>query len=389
MDGTSAARALTRRARRPGGAPRVILSPAGRDDDPEIRALLREAALPGSVHLSFEREPDSFAAGRIEGDRHVILVARERESGRLAAVAARSSRVRFVNGRPARVAYLGGLRIAGGSGRSRELLDEGFALCRRIEDADPVEFCLASVVADHASARRRLERGGRGWPVFTALDELVTMAIPVRGLARRRPAGVEIVSGLEAGVPAVLDLLTRYNQGHQVAPCWTAADFDARSPIPGLCLDRVFVARRDGEGVACAALWDQRAVRQVVVRGYPPLVARWRAAINALGRLTGLPRLPPPGSRLDFAHVSHVAVADDDREVAAALLAAAGSAARRAGLEYLTLGLSTRNPLSGIVRRTCRHRSYRSVLYAGWWPDRQPAGHALDGRPSHPETAVL
>lgn len=381
-----------RRADRMAGArlaPGFTLAVAEAADDPDIRALLRATALPGSVRLSFEREPDSLAAGRIEGDRHAVLVARERATGRLAAIASRSSRLRFVNGRPGRVAYLGGLRIAAGDGRRHGLLEEGFALCGRIEKGDSTELCLASVVAEHRSARRRLERGGSGWPAFTPLDELVTMAIPAGGRTRRRVSDVEIVSGAHAGLPAIVDLLTRYNRRYQVAPCWTAADLESDTRVPGLRPDDFLVALRHGGAVGCAALWDQRPSKQLVVRGYSPLVARWRWAINAVGCVSGAPHLPPANTPLAFAHLSHFAVDDDEEEVAVALVRAARAAARASGVDYLALGLSARNPVFRAVRAACLHREYRSILYAGRWPDDRLAVTGLDGRPSHPDTAVL
>lgn len=397
MDRASAARALTRRARTAGRAPaargasRFTVAIAGRDDDPEIRRLLRDTVLPGQVRLTLERDPDSFAAGRIEGDQHAFLVARERATGRLAAIASRSSRPRFVNGSPARVGYLGGLRIAAGFGGSHELLEEGFTWCRRLHDRDPADIYLASVVAGHPAARRRLERGGPGWPAFAPVDELVTMAIPARrGAWRGRESRrVEIVSGARVAPAQIAGVLARHNRRYQFAPCWTAGDLATEARVPGLRPGDFLVALRGGSVVGCAALWDQRAFKQVVVRGYSRSLARWRPAINMLGYLSGVPGLPPAGSALAFAHLSHFAVEDDESGVAVDLTRAARRAARAAGLDYVALGLSSRSPLYEAVRRACVHRSYRSVLYAGCWPEGRAALDGIDGRPSHPDTSVL
>ena len=63
--------------------------------------------------------------------------------------------------------------------------------------------------------------------------------------------------------------------------------------------------------VACAALWDQRSFKQVVVRGYSPQLARWRRVINVAGPVFGVPVLPQIGSPLEFVYLSHVAVDDE------------------------------------------------------------------------------
>ena len=83
----------------PLGAGRFAFALASREDDPEIRRLLRENALPGEVSLSFEREPDAALAASIGGDVHQTLVARDRATGQIVGLAARSVRGMFVNGR--------------------------------------------------------------------------------------------------------------------------------------------------------------------------------------------------------------------------------------------------------------------------------------------------
>ena len=82
------------------------------------------------------------------------------------------------------------------------------------------------------------------------------------------------------------------------------------------------VLRRDGAIVACAAIWDQRASKQVVVRDYSRRLQALRPLHNATARLTGKPLLPAPGTSLALASIAGFAVADDDPE--------SGGAARRA-----------------------------------------------------------
>ena len=61
----------------------------------------------------------------------------------------------------------------------------------------------------------------------------------------------------------------------------------------------------------CAATWDQRGLKQAIVRGYSPRLARWRSVVNLAGPLVGVPALPPVGRPLEFVYLSHVAVDDD------------------------------------------------------------------------------
>jgi hypothetical protein len=389
MDRLAVARTLTvSPAASPGSSRisgRVVVATATRDDDAEIRRLLRETTFPGRVRLSFEREPESLAV-HVEGDVHDVIVARDRVSRRIAGIASRSSRLRFVNGSPMRVGYLGQLRIAPEIVRLRELLGEGFRFCRSLHERDTALIYLASVISDNVAGRRLLERGLPGSPTFTPLDDLATMAIPARGGLRRRNSQLEIVRRDAIDEGELAGVLARNNSRYQFAPCWTA---DELRPMPGLAPSDFLVAVRRGSIAGCAALWDQRAFKQVIVRGYSRPLERCRFLINTIGRLFGVPALPAAGSELAFAHLSHVAADDDDPDVVIALVAAGLRAARARGLDYITLGMSTGSPLYGPVRQTFAHRSYASVLYAAFWPDGEPVVEALDGRPSYPEMAIL
>ncbi len=57
------------------------------EDDPGLRRLLRANPMPGSISLSFEREPNYFNASLIEGRFHQTLVAHEMEAAKLSVLA--------------------------------------------------------------------------------------------------------------------------------------------------------------------------------------------------------------------------------------------------------------------------------------------------------------
>ena len=150
MAGPAAARTLTRRASRP--TPRFAMALATPHDDPEVRRLLRENPLPGEIVVGLEREPDSRLAATIEGDVHQTILARERTTGRLAAIASRSVHDAFVNGEPVRLGYLGQLRVAAPFHASYALLDAGFEFCRSLHAAGDAPIYLTSIVSDNRAA---------------------------------------------------------------------------------------------------------------------------------------------------------------------------------------------------------------------------------------------
>jgi hypothetical protein len=244
---------------------------------------------------------------------------------------------------------------------------------------------LASVVADNVSALRLLRRLGPAWPRFTAAAPLITLAIPVRH--RHRVSDVPRAARSTDDVEQAIACLWRNGRRYQFPPVWTPDVFAGRTP--GLSTTMLRVAERGGCIVGCAALWDQRAQRQVVVRGYSRSLAMSRRLVNLTARWSGAPALPPVGRRLEFGYVSHLAVDDDDHDVACGLIAGVCESARTIGLDYVVLGLPNGRPLTAAVQARFRHRAYESVLHIAYWPDAEPVVSALDGRPCYPELATL
>ena len=387
MERLAAARALTTpriavRASAPATGYSFAL--AGRDDDSEIRRLLRDAEFPGDIRIAFEREPDALSAGAQEGGLHQTIVARQGTIPDITAIATRSVRQRFVNGEEHPVGYLSQLRIAPGYRRHRRLLDAGFDYCRRLHQDDAARVYLASVVADNAAALKLLSRQAPGWPRFRPVATLTTLAIPVRhGL----PAAAPRATHSNEDVQRAIGCLLRNGPRFQFSPVWAADAFDGSTP--GLSRAAVRIAERNGHVVGCAALWDQRAFRQVVVRGYSRRLAMSRLLVNATARWTGMPTLPPIGSRLEFGYVSHLAVDDDDPDVACALIAAVCDSARLQGLDYVAVGLPADAPMTAAVRTRLCHRAYQSILHVAFWPDGEDIVNRLDGRPYLPELGTL
>ena len=387
MAGAAPARALTRPAPVPAGRFEIgLATPA---DDAAIRALLREHPLPGDIAISFEREPDAGLAAAIEGDPHQTIVAREAATGRIAAIAGRSVHQAFVNGEPARIGYLGQLRIARPFRVSRTLMDAGYAFCRALHDADPVPFYLTSILSGNTSARRLLlDLLSKHAPRMRPVARLVTVVARPSRLPRVDvPAGIRIERGGPGLLDEIVGCLERNGRRHQFARRWTSSDFSSVS-TRGLSLTDFVVALQRDRVIGCLACWDQRAFKQAVVRGYSPWLHRWRWLVNVTGPLTGVPALPAPGRRLELAYLSHVAVDADRADVFLPLLGAARALVPR-GVDHVVTGFGQASPLLGAIRSTVRHRAYESVLFVASWADGDRAVPRLDGRVPHPEIAVL
>jgi hypothetical protein len=358
---------------------------AQREDEPDVRRLLRDNALDGWVRLSLEREPDAFAADFGLSRSHAFIVARDRATGEAVGICERSVRDAFVDGEIRRLPYLGSLRVAPAYRHRIRVLRGGFEAVRSLlHKTSDLPFALTSITADNDKAARVLCAGLPGLPTYRPAGELATFAIRTR--ERSMPPGIERAT--PADLAAIAVLLQRAYRRFQFAPVWRAADLARLIATGGLRIDDVLIVRR-GPGLrACLAVWDQRSAKQTVVRGYVPWLGRLRPLVNLAAPLMSMPRLPPPGSPLAQVYLSHVAVEGDDPTVFRSLLAAGLTLARRRGFEVALTGFAAGHPFAAEVRRH-RAASYRSLLHLVHRQEAQPLIEAMAPRLPHPEIAVM
>ena len=357
---------------------------ADASDDARLRALMRETSLPSWITLSFEREPSYFAGAGLGGEHHAVIACDAR-NGAIAGMCALTFRQGFVNGESATLAYLGELRISGAARGKVTLIRAGFAALRRLVawSAGP---CLTSIIEDNLAATRLLTHGLAGFPHYRRLAGLEVAALTSRARAAQLPPGVTVAAARDEDETAITAFLTREHRRFQFAPLWDRA---ALQKAPALSTEDFILAKAGGEIIGCAALWDQRGLRQTRVKSYAGSLSHLRPAANLVLPIAGLPRLPAPGERLEQIFLSHIAVAGDDEGVFQALVDHARDDAKRRGADILLLGLCDTHPLAPRLRGLRRAKSYRSTLYLIRWPDDPDIADQLDGRPPHPELAVL
>jgi hypothetical protein len=347
----------------------LVFQLATEADDEGLRRLLRENPMPGSISLSFEREPCYFDASLIEGPFHQTLVARESSTGEIVGVGNRSVRLLFLNGKVQSVGYMSQLRIHPKYGKGLYLargLAEGFKLYYNLHTDGCAPFYLMSVIEDNLPARRLLTSGLPAYPHVREYTRMFTYAIyPVRAKPEvELPRGLRLVRGAEIHTQRIVDFLNRNGARKQFAPYWTPVSLFAANLAPA-----DFFLAMDGERlVGCLACWDQSAFKQTVVRGYSGALARWRILINFLSHFNLAPYLPEPNTRLNHCYASHIALDNDDPIVFAALARAFYNYTVERRYSYFTIGLAEASPLRAVAARY-HPIAYKSQLYLVDWED--------------------
>jgi hypothetical protein len=334
-------------------------------DDALVRSILRDNAMPTWVEMAMEREPSFFAGKDIFGRDWAVIA---EEKGEVIGVYTASVMPAHVDGRPERLGYLGGLRVNREHRRRIRHLREGYASIRPLAPVTgSVPWWFTVVAAVNAAARKLLESGVRGLPRYRPQGDYVTFALPAargkrRGLWRR---------AVDADIAAIVAFHNERASQYQCSPVLN------ESVVRRIGVEHFLIHVNGG----VAALWDQRAFKQIVARRYRRPLGAMVPFYNVYARLVRRIPLPREGGALDQTSIAFLALSDDALGDPAALLEDILSHCRTPAA---SIGLHAAHPLISAVKRL-KPIPYPSRVYAVTFDDCV----VPNGRPVQPEAALL
>jgi hypothetical protein len=358
---------------------RYEFSLARAEDDAQLRACMSGVWMEGRMALSFRREPNYFAACRLQGDQVQTIKCIDRHDGHIVGMGSRSTMRVHLNATAARLGCLSDLRALP-EARHGTLLARGYRFLRELHRRDPVPFYLSVIFDGNRRALSNLLGARAGLPVYSPLGRIRTPAIQF-DFARELLLTEHTVFDRAAGdsMPDILAFLSEQLPLKQFSPVVTAADFSEGGRLQGLRAQDFFVARRQGRIAACIAAWDQSDLRQTHVERYPISLNVLRPLVNLASKLSPIKPLPAPGAHVAHLYLCLAAVKDNDVALFRGLLRHAYNALRTGPWHYAILGLHERDPLAAAFD------DYRCIAAAGqlfavhYPPDADPM-KTIDGR---------
>lgn len=357
-------------------------------DEADLRRLLADNAMPGSISVTFEREPDYFLGCVTMGHTWQVIIAREAQSGSAAGVLCRAVSPHFVNGKIEDLGYIGQLRVDHRY-RGRWLLSQGLEFLKNLDTRIQPRAYFAAISDENRIARGVLVNRPRpGFPRLKELSPIVTLGIILRKRRARPNHQHNITRGSAEQLPQIVDFLNREGAKKQLFPAYNHADFTTRSTTRGFDPADFIIARRQQSIVGVIGLWDQVSYKQSVVRAYHGVLKTTRPLYNVGARLLGARPLPAIGEHIPAAYASFICVKDDDRAVFRALLEETYTLATQRDYAYLMLGLSAKDPRLTTAQRYA-HIAYHSRLYTLNWGKEGTFHEQLDERIPYIEIAAL
>jgi hypothetical protein len=360
----------------------VLFRTALESDDDALKAALRNNAMDSWVCLSFEREPSYFDGVALMGQSYTVIACDKNQPEIMVGMYSCAFLPVHINGTVARLGYLGCLRVNPPYRHKIRILKGGFnSMPILIPDLGSLPFWFTSVASENVLARRVLETGLKGMPIYQAVGEVETLAINTQ---QGRLSGL-LQQATRADIPALVAFFNQQAACYQFAPVLTEQWLLNLSGDNGLCLDHFWLLKDGVQIHACLAIWDQRAFKQTVARGYRFPISLLRGAYNVFAGMTGRVQLPAVGEQLEQVFLAFVAV--DNLADALAVVREGLARARDKGAEVAVLGLSVANPLTVLLKQSLKPSVYRTTIETVILSD--GLAPTLDGRPPQPEVAVL
>jgi hypothetical protein len=353
-------------------------------DDRDLRELLSQIAMPGSITLAFLREPSFFLAEQAGSMASQVLLCRDRMLGRLVGMGSRSFRSVYIDGSPATIGYLSMLR-GNSHARGNMGLARGYQYLKELHADGAVPYYFTTILDENSEAMRLLTSGRGGLPIYQPAARLVTYLLPLTRRRRGAFARAAVSSPGQDDLPQAVAFLQEWNSRYQFAPVYTLQDMRGQSTLlPGFSWEDLYVYHQDGRVLGTLGVWDQQSFKQTVVTDYSRKMQAIRPVYNLYASMLGTPRLPPAGAHIK---VLYTAFASGEKSVFAELLRQVCDDWSGRGYDYLSVGFCVDHECSSIAARYATQR-IASTLYVVYWAENS-VSLPLEGRPVHLEIATL
>lgn len=326
---------------------------AERADNEDLCRLFESISMEADLDLSIRRNPDFFALYRIQGRAWECWVGETQKGvGGMGAIVVRDG---YLGGRPARIGYLGDLRLAPDF-QGQKLVPRFYGpILRDAATRYGCDVFLTTIIASNRRAIRALtgpRARSAGIPPYEPVRSFGIRAVHLTVPLPRPPSRFVVEQATAGCVSELADFLDADGRRRPFGYAMSELELHRRlQDWPGLEISSFYIARdRDGALVGCVALWDPGAVKRTVVRAYRGRMLAVRRAYNVAGRLLRFSPLPPPGSEMRYAYATHVAVPSGDPQVMRALLHRIYADQRKTGRTFVAFCTFENDPLNAAFR---------------------------------------
>ena len=131
----------------------------------------------------------------------------------------------------------------------------------------------------------------------------------------------------------------------------------------GLTLNDFYLAFSDNELVGICGTWDQKNIKQTRIIGYSTAYRLAKPIYDLYAAISGNPRLPKPGSIMNYLGLHSILIKNREPEVFAALLSTITESMQDSNFEYLLFAFDENDPLQKMVDKLPNKRQIIGNYY--------------------------
>lgn len=314
--------------------------------------LFSAVPMQGTLVLSTQRSPDFFGLYAMQRAQPFTYVA-DAEGGGLVGMCTALVRDGWLDGQPARVGYLGDLRLRFDRARvfPRFFGDLFEKLCADSGCSAYVTSILSSNrAALNALTRRREKRPNQPW--YQKLHGFDAVQVQLAWKRTPSASDVKVRSATPSDLPRLVEALDAAHRSRPFGYRYDEGELQHRlAHWPGFSLDETLVAE-DARGtlLGVTTLWDPTPVKRYRVHAYRGSMAWVKRGFNLAASVARWPRLPEPGEEFRYAYLSNLWVKDDAPATFRALLEHAYARLQPRGFHFFTFELDDGDALAPALK---------------------------------------
>ena len=341
--------------------------------DAELRKLLSETPLQGTLRVTLESEPSFFSGDHDVVKHDAVLVSHQQTP-----VACGSRLLRRVcwHGSEQHVAYLAHLRLhPSWQKRGGHALIEGYRMIGTFSHDSPAVATWTAIFRSNSEAQSTLTGQRAGLPNYVARGKLHSALILIR---RKHRWPHHCARARAEDMPAITRFLQQELCRRPLAPIIHGDDLTNGQRWPDLRPEDFVMVKKNDEIIGVTAVRDLRNHKQVRVTQLPPLWKLARQPSIFLAACHLCPPIPQQGSVLALGYASFFTVKEDDPITAKMLMRAATVVAAEKKLSFLSVAFHENDPKRQAIDSLLAIKTdgdLYQVIYDGdvdSWPEQRP-----------------
>ncbi len=335
-------------------------------DDEDLRRIIKETYMPGSISLAFCREPSFFLAENIGCIKSEMMLCRRNDTGKIIGFGGRNLWNVYLNGEKKTVWYLHSLRVLPGERDGIALL-RAYQYLHNLQNDSDLPYYLTTVLDENISAKKVLEGKRAGLPAYSKIGVMETHLIPIRKDRKVKIKDRNVNRNDLSTISSACDCINEWNSCYDFSQVYNLDDLKNQNKLfLGFSFKNFFTYTISCRVWGTLGVWDQSSCKQIMVAGYSKKMRIARYFYNFYAGIFGLPYLPKEGEEIKMLQTSFLSAKDNNQYVLDAILSNVVSCVSNCGYDWISVGICKGNNLSKVVSRYSSRRLDSSIYLVHW-----------------------